>query len=434
MWVFLTALILTLCACVGLLLRYAPFESVITPAQKKTAALFYVSFTVVNMAVLMASLYAWGLDAAFLYMRFGSILYAVIMMIVNILVIPNRGREHLFVFGVVITFHFLLLSVPNYVITFLPGYDNMVYLFVVLVLYSFLLVLTYFPLRGMLRRTVEPLLHAENGEYWNTIWLTPVAFFGTKFISLGGRHDPGSVNQLLSSALYVGVIILICASIRADHKRIRAHQLLEQQLAGQRVHYAELKARVEEARKTNHDFKHHITAIRHYVDVNDRQGLLDYCNDLLGRTATHGRIPYTGNGAADGVLYHYMQRAEAMDIDFRIAGTIHSSGIADADLCVLLGNALDNALTACQTIDKDRSIAVISQSQPQMLSIMIRNTFNGHVERAEDTLLSTKRPGCTGVGLTSMDSVCRRYGGSMEIQWDSGTFTVMFLLPLSEEE
>lgn len=432
MWVFLTAVILTLCMCVGLLLRYAPFESVVTPAQKQTAVVFYVALTVVNMAVLMATLYVWGLEAAFLYMRYGCILYAAIMMVVNMLVIPHRGREHLFVFGVVATFHFLLLSVPNYVITFLPGYSNMVYLFVVLVLYSFLLVLTYFPLRDLLCSTVEPLLHLEGGEYWNTIWLIPVAFFGTKFISLGGSYDVGSVNQLLSSALYVGVIILTCTSIRADHKRIRAHQLLEQQLAGQRVHYAELKARVEEARKTNHDFKHHIAAIYHYIDVDDREGLLDYCNELLGRTGTQSRIPYTGNGAADGVLYHYMQRAQALDTSFQIAGTIQSRGIPDADLCVLLGNALDNALTACQTLPEGRSIAVISQSEQQLLSIMIRNTFDGHVEQTEDTLLSTKRKGRTGVGIASMRSICQRCGGSMDIQWDSDTFTVLFLLPLSE--
>ena len=64
---------------------------------------------------------------------------------------------------------------------------------------------------------------------------------------------------------------------------------------------------------------------------------------------------------------------------------------------------------------------------------MVRNSFDGRVEQAGDTLLSTKRKGRTGVGLSSMRSICERYGGSMDIQWDEKTFTVMFLLPLSEE-
>lgn len=434
MWQFLTAALLTLCMCVGLQLRYAPFASLVTPAQKQTAMLFSILLTVINMAVLMAALYIWGLEAAFLYLRYGCILYSAIVMVVNMLVIRGRVREHLFVFGVVITVHYLLLSVPNYVITFLPGYGSMVYLFVVMVSYSILLVLTYIPLRRLLCGTVEPLLHLKGGEYWNTVCLIPIAFFGTKFISLGGEHDSGSIQQLLSSVLYVAVIILICTSIQADHKRIREHQILERQLAGQRVHYAELKARVEEARKSNHDIKHHIAVIHHYIDIDDKEGLRDYCNELVGRTGTQGRIPYTGNGAADGVLYHYMQRAQQLDIQFQNSGTISSHGIADVDLCVLLGNALDNALTACRTIPQGRSITVISQSEQRLLSIMIRNTFDGNVELSGGDLMSTKRKGRAGIGIASMRSVCQRYGGSVDLQWDEQTFTVMFLLPLSEDQ
>ena len=434
MWEFLVAALLTLCMVMGLLLRYAPFASVATAAQKRMAAALYTALSLVTMAVLMAALYIWGMNAAFMFLRYGSVLYSLGMMIVNIFVIPNRDREHLFVFGVVITFHFLLLTVPNYVITLLPGYSTRVYLLVVLVLYSLLLAATYFPLRGLLCSTMEPLLHLEGGEYWNTVCLIPVIFFGTKFLALGGEHDSGSIQQLLSSALYVSVIVLICTSIRADHKRIHAHRMLERQLDGQRVHYAELRARVEETRKTNHDFKHHLAVIHHYIDIDDKEGLRGYCNELAGRTGSQDRIPYTGNGAADGVFYYYMQRARELGIRFQNTGIIRSHGIADADLCVLLGNALDNALTACKSLPGERSITVVCQSEKRLLSLVIRNTFDGHVTRSGDKLLSSKRKGRPGVGLSSMRSICEQYGGSMDVQWDEAYFTVMFILPLSETE
>ena len=190
---------------------------------------------------------------------------------------------------------------------------------------------------------------------------------------------------------------------------------------------------MERARKDKHDFKHHITAIRHYMDIDDKEGLRRYCDDLVERQNEHIIIPYTGNAAADGVLYHYMQRAQKEKVHFQYSGTIQSRGIADMDLCVLLGNALDNALAGCLTIPEGRSINVISQTDQQLLSIVVHNTFDGKVEQTEEGLLSRKRRNSHGVGLESMRSVCEQYGGSIDTQWNDRSFNLVILLPLTEE-
>lgn len=429
----LAAILITLCMSFGVMLRYAPFTSVITPGQKRTAYIWYIVLTACNVAVLTAALHIWGVVAAFTYLRFGGIVYAVILMLVNVFIIPGRTREHLFVFGVVITCNYLLMTVPNYVIAFLPGSTDTGYLFVVLGIYTGILLLTHFPLRKLLCDTVEPFLHLNSGEYWNTVWFIPIAFFGTRFLSLGGEHDSGSIQQLLSGVLYILVIILMCISIAASQERIRQRQDMEKQLASQKLHYAELRVRVEEAWKTRHDFKHHIAAIRHFMDIGDTEGLQRYCDELAARIDGQSSFPYTGNAAADGVLYHYMQLSEQENIDFRHAGTFRSHGIADVDLCALLGNALDNALAGCLTIAEGRSIHVISQSEKHMLSIVVRNTFDGVVKGSGDDLLSRKRADSPGIGIASMRSICERCGGSMQLQWDEHNFTVMFILPLSED-
>lgn len=125
--------------------------------------------------------------------------------------------------------------------------------------------------------------------------------------------------------------------------------------------------------------------------------------------------------------------AEQKQIQFDYYGTIRSRSIADIDLCVLLGNALDNAVAGCMTIDSGRSIRLISQSEKSLLSIVVSNSFDGRVQQAEDKILSRKRENRAGVGLVSMKSICERYGGSMQTQWDENKFTVMFLLPLKDE-
>lgn len=426
------ALLLTLCVFGGVLLRYAPFVPMVTRREKKTLWICYAGLSVVNMVLLTAGVFAWGVECVFMYLRFGMILYAGLLTLVNILVISGKIREHLFVFGVVTTCNYLLMSVPNYIITFLPGYNPTEYMLLILLVYSLLLLLTFWPMRKLLCQTVEPFLHLETNGYWNTIWFIPIALFGTRVLFAGGEHNMGSLLQLLSSGLSGSIIILMCFSISADHQRLRERQVLEQQLMNQKLHYSELQTRVEDARKTRHDLKHHMAAILRFVEQEDREGARNYCMELMERVEGREQIPYTGNTAADGVLYHYMQRAAAKQIDLQCQGIIRSHGIADMDLSVLLGNVLDNALAGCMTVPDGRRIQVISQSEEKLLSVVVRNTFDGKVKQGKDGLLSRKRENAYGVGLRSMQSVCQLYGGSLEYQWDDHIFTVLFMLPLTE--
>lgn len=433
MMAFIGAVLLTLCTTVGVMLRYAPFAPMVTPRQKKRMRIACFIASAINMVILITMLTVWKIEGVFLFLRYGMVLYAVVMTAVSIILIPGKIREHLFVFGVVSTCKHLLLSVPNFLITLIPGLSHEQYLQIILGSYIFLLLATFYPLRNMLCGAVTPFLHLEDSDYWNTIWFIPIALFGTRFLFVGGEHNSGGLVQLLSSGLAGSIIILMCLSISRDHPRMQERQRLEQQLVNQKLHYNELQVRLEDARKTRHDIKHHLAAILHFVDINDREGARNYCLDLMEHVEGRDPIPYTGNTAADGVIYHYMQRCAQKQVELQVMGVIRNPGIADMDLCVLLGNALDNALAGCMTIETNRHIQLVSQSEAQLLSILVRNTFDGKVEAGEEGLLSRKRDHAMGVGMRSMETVCHQYGGSMEVQYDENTFTVMFVLPLTEE-
>lgn len=430
---FLAAVLLTACMHFGVALRYVTFASIVTPKQKRTLFLIYGVLATANLVFLTAAQYFYGWNVVFIYLRYGGIIYAAVLTLVNIFVIKGKTLEQLFVSGVVLTCDYLLMAVPNYVITFVQLPDMYLNVFVILGVYAAVLLLTYGPLHVMLYHCVVPFLGSDSENSWEIIWFIPFVFFGTKFLNLGGEHNNGGITQLISSALYIAVIVMFCLGIASGQRRINEHRAMEKLLADQKHHYKELKTKVEAARKSNHDFKHQLSAISHYIQINDIEGLHGFCNDLLTRHSSGEHIPYTGNVAADGVLYHFLQLAREENVELQYSGVIHSHGIADLDMCALLGNALDNALTACRTIQDGRSIQLVSQSEPHLLSVMIRNTFDGRVEQDKDGIWSRKQENRRGVGIASMKSICESYGGSMELQWDDKTFTVMFLLPLKEE-
>ncbi len=203
----------------------------------------------------------------------------------------------------------------------------------------------------------------------------------------------------------------------------------KRQLSMQKEYYSELSEQVAKARRTRHDMKHHMAAIQRYIDSDDREGLQKYCYDFSSQQEEEV-IPYTGNMAADGVIYHYLKTAKENNINFEIKGTIKTKKLADVDLCTLLGNALDNAVVGCLTLSENRFISVVSETTDYTLSVMITNSFDGYVEKENDIIMSRKQIGRRGIGTDSMKSVCEKYNGSFEITNDSNVFRVIFILPV----
>lgn len=430
------SVLLTICVIWGLLLRYVPFAPMLEGKKKRFILIFYTSACAVNFITLFVLMHFYGIAVAFNYLRYGVITFATVTVLINAVIIKGKIREHLFIYGIVLNCNYLLMSVPNYVISKITLQSTVQYLFAIIIMYFVLLLLAYFPLKNLLRFTISPFLFMDTGRYWNTIWFIPIAYFGAKYIALGGEHNSGSIGQLISSMLYAVIIVLMCMSIAADHKSMTEKLMMEKQLAEQKIHYTEMQATVENARHVRHDMKHHIEAIRRFIATDDMAGLSVYCDDLsrandVDRTA----IPYTGNTAIDGVVYRYIQLCEAKNTEFSYSGTVKNKGISDMDVCVLVGNALDNAYNACLTIPENRFIKLICKSEPQLLTIIVQNSFDGKIEQKDgDVLISRKRGDRPGVGMASMETVCKRLDGTMDKSWDDGVFNLMIMLPIKETE
>jgi len=99
--------------------------------------------------------------------------------------------------------------------------------------------------------------------------------------------------------------------------------------------------------------------------------------------------------------------------------------IPNYEMSVVLGNLLENAIEACQKLEKKRKIELAVKPQGEQLAIMIRNTFDGNVITNEGQLLSTKVNG--GIGLQSVKAVVQRYGEIFLTEHDNEWFSVFIL-------
>ena len=417
----------------GIAMRYVPFASLLTPRQKKLAILVYGSFTLAYIAAMGLMARFWGVSA--MWLKFCSVIFGILSASLNLLLIPGRVQEHIFAWGLSSTLNNMLLSIADYAISRINGLDQIQNhtcdCALLLILFLLFCPLIY----KLLRKTITPFLSVDVGSYWNTTFLIPGMLYLSAITTLPLDIHADSLYPLISRILLNIATVMICLSIATDHDRMRHQQETDRQLRLQSEYYEELAQQVAQARKTRHDFKHHIAAIQGYIDANVRDGLQEYCRKFQQTNTPSVLIPYSGNAAADGVLYHSMLKAAQDNIHFDLIGIIHSKGIEDIDLCVLLGNALDNALEGCMTVDRDRSISVIAEAEAQVLSIVVHNSFDGNVVKGDSGIHSRKREySRPGVGLASMEAICLKYGGYMDISYDEHTFTLLISLPLKKTE
>lgn len=417
----------------NLLLSIAPFTRVIS--RKRMGVILCTG------TVLLAC--AWGVYyyaavngcATFALIKHIFLIYSLLTTVVSVAVVPHYRREWICSAALATLFHYLVSAIVAYLVDFFYGWSGMESYMRMGMIACLLIVLCYFPVRHMIVRTIRPFLTCKVNTYWRSIYLIPVTMLIGCYFVLPGNAHMETVGQLFSRLSMVASAFLICNSISADHAYMQERQEMEKQLQQQKIYYTSMTADLESARRQRHDLKHHLAAIGHYIETDNKEGLRKYCAALEKQDDMHISLPYSGNSAVDGVVYHYMQRCAEQQIRFSFQGVIHSGNIADTDICVLLGNALDNALAGCLTVSNDRFVHITVQSEKQLLSVLIRNRFDGSV-RVTDSgkLLSRKRGNRTGVGMRSMETICEHYGGALEQSWTDDTFTLCILLPLDGEK
>lgn len=426
MEVFLLSLFCTLSRVPGLLLRYIPFRREATKKQKKMLHLCYVAALSFNM-ILFWKVGKDGIMTNTIYLN-SLFLFGIIMAVVNMFVIRGRVFEHMFTCGLNMCMVTMTVTISSYLekcyldSTGIWRYIHNAWLMCLICFIAYPL------FQLIILHTVTPFLMIENRGYWRWIWPIPCLIYMACISLLPNDYTLLTLNELTAVILLNGAAMIICLCITEDYQRLMERQQMDEQLNRQKEYYEELSNRVEEARKHRHDHKNHIMAIRGFAERDDKAGLLRYCDELSAVGAPNVPLPYTGNAAADGVLYHYMGLAEENGIEFHVSGGFLNVGIDDLDLCVLLGNALDNAVTACKTIEEECFINLAVSVEGDVLMIMVRNSYDGKVEEENGELLSRKRDHRTGVGLRSIKDICKKYQGSMKIQYEEKEFDCLMLL------
>ncbi len=211
-----------------------------------------------------------------------------------------------------------------------------------------------------------------------------------------------------------------------------ADRLLEKRVAAYQSEM--IKRHVEEVRRIyttmrgwRHDYKNHIQTLLALVgdDEKTREYLWSLNKDLTEVDA----VLKTGNIALDAILNSKLTLIKSKDIPIEAKASVSDDlKISDVDLCAIIGNLLDNAIEAVQTLPKEEQfIRIYIGMLKSQLYISVINSSLGSPKRRGEKYISTKGEG-RGLGLIRIDGIVKNAGGIVNRKTEQGVFATEILV------
>ena len=279
---------------------------------------------------------------------------------------------------------------------------------------------------------------AQQDRVWKTMLLFSIIVFTANMLLLPieetAIRDTGQtiymilvVTAILFLFLLMHVIFYFTVSGIMTQKKAEAHSLFWERQESQ---FAAQQRYIKESEKARHDFRHSIHTLSELYDAGNYDAVGTYLHRFVDTMPVNEVKYFCSNTALNALLNYYdhltSQEGIAFSVQVRLPETLP---VSDVDICSMIGNILDNAVTACRKAEEKRiQITVLTENAAQLYIVAV-NSFNGVVKQEGEKYLSTVRKG-SGIGLSSVASTAESYGGVARFSHKGTEFYSNVAIPL----
>lgn len=245
-----------------------------------------------------------------------------------------------------------------------------------------------------------------------------------------------SLYLWMKGIYWVGIVILLAMSwmieLSYHHFVSSFHQdttTFQTQVMSH--HYEEVKAVYLNMRGWRHDYHNHLQSIKAYVGMGKFDELNIYLNQLEQDLIQVDQIVKTGNVMVDAILNSKLSIAKQKHIQIQCKAIAPEvMNIRDIDLCVILGNLMDNAMESCGKVsEEERFIRVYIDIVRKQFYISITNAAPQVLSFEEQNYISSKR-GNHGHGMKRVKLSVDKYDGYLNLKNETGVFVSELMIPL----
>jgi signal transduction histidine kinase len=232
-------------------------------------------------------------------------------------------------------------------------------------------------------------------------------------------------------------LIILCFAIITTHEKTRQKyetDLAKEIISSGRGYYDKLTDMTEQLHILRHDYKHHLLSMQKMAESGYSKEILNYLETLNGNIDEKEINDYCKSRVVNALLDSFSETCKNNGIEFEVRIiSPPAETVNDYELCIIIGNLLENAVTAClRTPESERRYIEISmRPREEQYGIKVENSFDGYLKSEGKTLHSIKKDG--GLGIESIVSVARRFGGEYIPVWDEKKFSAFVVLKLNEK-
>lgn len=262
-------------------------------------------------------------------------------------------------------------------------------------------------------------------------------------ISLCALMKATLIDNEMSKYILTGMICIVAANIMTyyffavinrEYESIIKSKLLEQQNETLKKSISDKDAFVKEMKAVRHDIKNQLLTIMQYADEGRCEDIKEYIN-ILTNNVLPNILTYinTNNSAFDAVINSKIaicnQKNIFMEVNIQKETEIN---IPPAEIAVLFGNLLDNAIEAAKETTEKRISLEMRKNQGYVV-ILLCNSIKTSV-LAENRNLETSKENkeLHGIGIRSVKNIVDKYNGMIQFYEEENEFCCHIMLEVGK--
>lgn len=274
-------------------------------------------------------------------------------------------------------------------------------------------------------------------DYFGFI-ITPIISIAI-LIGISIETDTGEPNAEVGicfaavGLMIINLIIYYLLENIAEATEIREKQnRMEQQFAFQEQKYEQASRSFKSISSVIHDTNKHLVYLNECIERQDLDEAKQYISTAIEHIDKSYKRINTGFLPIDALVSNALNIAEANNIAFKSDIKIEKEriNIERYDLCVALGNLLDNAVEAARKVinPDDRYISVSIITADNSLIINIENSSERMIAPGLKT--DKKNTLLHGYGISNVKAIAEKYGGVFTIERSESFCEAALILPI----
>lgn len=305
-------------------------------------------------------------------------------------------------------------------------------------------IVCYMALMPMLRRYFNEVFvkyrHLTTHHYWKYISMLPLFLLLDMYFIMASSDVLIMDRMLLPRSILLLALLIIAQSIRTGLRQtdqtLKMYERTENMTAQIEASHDYTHSLLESQNQMKAIYKKrkaYLDELEQLIVSHRSQEALQLIKEIGAELNQTKRKQYCQNPLVNAALSTYLAKAEALHMPITVKAVIPKENTAlSSDLAIVLSNLIENAIHASEKQPgSHRALSLLTICQGDILSILVKNRFDGTVALDEDGLPTTKVKG-HGIGMKSLSRFRDTYDASVLCTCEDGWFSTYIRVPWGE--